>query len=205
MPAAAALSRLLIATRNRGKFREYLDLLAGLPLELASLDQVGIEFEVDETGATYEENARLKAEAYAGASGLLTLADDSGLDVDALGGAPGMLSARYGGPGLSDEDRVQLLLKNLAQVPAEARSGRFVCVIALAAPGMPTRTVRETVEGTIAYAPSGQNGFGYDPIFFVPDLGKTMAELPAEQKNTLSHRGKAARAARVLLEQVPRG
>lgn len=193
------LPKLLIATRNSGKVNEYRELLGAIPYQLTSLRQEGITVEVEETGASYEENARLKAEAYAQASGLLTLADDSGIEVDALGGAPGYRSARYGGPGLTDAERVQLLLRNVEGVPDAERSGRFVCTIALAEPDAPTRVVAAAVEGVVTYAPQGESGFGYDPIFFYPPFGKTFAQIPQLQKNAVSHRGQAARLARDLL------
>ena len=193
------LPKLLIATRNSGKVNEYRELLGAIPYQLTSLRQEGITVEVEETGASYEENARLKAEAYAQASGLLTLADDSGIEVDALGGAPGYRSARYGGPGLTDAERVQLLLRNVEEVPDAERSGRFVCTIALAEPDAPTRVVTAAVEGVVTYAPQGESGFGYDPIFFYPPFGKTFAQIPQLQKNAVSHRGQAARLARDLL------
>ncbi len=193
------LPKLLIATRNSGKVNEYRELLGAIPYQLTSLRQEGITVEVEETGASYEENARLKAEAYAQASGLLTLADDSGIEVDALGGAPGYWSARYGGPGLTDAERVQLLLRNVEGVPDAERSGRFVCTIALAEPDAPTRVVAAAVEGVVTYAPQGESGFGYDPIFFYPPFGKTFAQIPQLQKNAVSHRAQAARLARDLL------
>ena len=203
MRSSAAVSvplpKLLIATRNSGKVDEYRELLGAIPYQLTSLRQEGITVEVEETGASYEENARLKAEAYAQASGLLTLADDSGIEIDALGGAPGYLSARYGGPGLTDAERVQLLLRNVVAVPDAERSGRFVCTIALAEPDAPTRVVAAAVEGVVTYAPQGDSGFGYDPIFFYPPFGKTFAQIPQLQKNAVSHRGQAARLARDLL------
>ena len=193
------LPKLLIATRNSGKVNEYRELLGAIPYQLTSLHQEGITVEVEETGASYEENARLKAEAYAQASGLLTLADDSGIEVDALGGAPGYRSARYGGPGLTDAERVQLLLRNVEGVPDAERSGRFVCTIALAEPDAPTRVVTAAVEGVVTNAPQGDSGFGYDPIFFYPPFGKTFAQIPQLQKNAVSHRAQAARLARDLL------
>ena len=193
------MQKLLIATGNPGKLREFADLLGDVPYQLVSLRDEGISLEVEETGATFEANARLKAEAYARASGLLTLADDSGLEVDALGGAPGVLSARYGGPELSDPERVTLLLRNLDGVPKERRTARFVCLIALATPETTIHTVRGEVAGLITRQPRGENGFGYDPVFLAPSLGLTTAELTPEQKHALSHRGQAARAARDYL------
>ena len=191
--------KLLIATRNKGKMRELRQLLSGAPYEIASLDDLGIADEIEETGATFEENAALKAEGYSLLSGLLTLADDSGLEVDALGGAPGVRSARYAGADASDSDRVSLLLKNLEGTLADDRSARFRCVIAISAPGERTRLYSGVCEGRIAAEPRGDNGFGYDPIFDFPELGMTMAELPSERKNALSHRARAAKKAAAAL------
>ncbi len=198
---ANAHRKLLVATTNPGKAREYRRLLEGIPIEITSLDQEHVTEEVEETGDTFEENARLKAATYASLSGLLTLADDSGLEVDALGGAPGVKSARYGGPqAASDEDRVRLLLGNLNGTGWQDRTCRFRCVIAIAWPSGQIKTVEGAVEGIVQYEPQGTNGFGYDPIFHVTSLGRTMAELPLKEKNGLSHRGQAARKAIALLK-----
>ena len=197
-----ARRKLLVATRNSGKVREFARLFRDIPFEVTSLGQLGIDQEVEETGTSFEENARLKAETYAGLSGLLTLADDSGLEVDALGGRPGVGSARYGGPGISDAGRVELLLANLKHVPWQERVGRFRCVIALAWTSGRVETVTGEVEGVIQYEPKGSNGFGYDPVFYLPQLGRTTAELSMEEKNVLSHRGQAARKAVVLLTSL---
>ena len=197
-----ARRKLLLATTNSGKVREFEHLLRGIPFEITSLDQLGISEEVEETGTSFEENARLKAEVYAGLSGVVTLADDSGLEVDALGGEPGVASARYGGPGISDADRVELLLANLRHVPWQERGGRFRCVIAVAWTSGRVETVTGEVEGIIQYEPKGANGFGYDPVFYLPQLGRTTAELSIEEKNVLSHRGQAARKAVVLLTSL---
>ena len=193
---------LLIATSNRGKLQEYHELFEGLPFALVDLRTAGIDEPVEETGTTFEENARLKAETYAHRSGMLTLADDSGIEVAALGGAPGLLSARYGGEGLNDVARYRLLLHNLEGRPLSERGARFVCVIALATPGHDTVTVEGVVEGIIAEAPRGTNGFGYDPIFLLPDRGHTMAELDAREKNRISHRARAAHQIRIHLEHM---
>ena len=192
--------KLLVATRNPGKMVELRELLDGVPFWLTSLDDEGVADEVEETGATFEENARLKASFYASLTGLLTLADDSGLEVDALSGEPGVHSARYGGPGLTDEDRVELLLKNMKDVPWEKRAGRFRCVISILSPSEDFGMMNGVVEGIIQYEPKGANGFGYDPVFYLPHLGKTTAELSLEEKNLLSHRGQAARKAAGLLK-----
>ncbi len=192
---------LLLATGNPGKAREFSDLLAGLPLNLVSLEDAGITATVEETGETFQENAILKARAYASLSGLLTLADDSGLEVDALGGRPGVLSARYGSPDFSDSQRVELLLRELDGVPWEKRTARFKCVIAIAWPNGEVKTVVGVVEGVIQYRPEGSNGFGYDPVFHLPDRVCTTAQLPTVEKNRISHRGQAARAALVILKE----
>jgi XTP/dITP diphosphohydrolase len=191
--------RLLIATTNPGKVREYADLFAGLPCELASLADVGIDNDVDETGATYEENALLKARAYAAQSGLLTLADDSGLEVDALNGRPGVYSARYAPDSLA---RIHKLLGELQAVPDAQRSARFQCVIALAWPEGRTETTQGSCEGWIAREPRGINGFGFDPVFYMPEHSATMAELPESFKNAISHRAHAAQKMRLVLERI---
>ncbi|MFO7917339.1 MAG: XTP/dITP diphosphatase [Anaerolineae bacterium] len=191
--------KLLIATHNRGKKAEYAIILDDLPLELVSLTDLNIDVEIAETGKTFEENALLKARGYAALTGLPTLADDSGLEVDALDGAPGIHSARYAGPEASDEDLYTLLLRNLRGVPDAERSARFRCVIALVWPEGREEVVEGTCEGRILRKPLGERGFGYDPIFYVPEKGKTMAQLPMEVKNRISHRGHAAvKAKRVL-------
>jgi len=192
------MMKLLIATHNPGKVKEYQALLAGLPLELTYPAQEGLDIEVTETGESFAENARLKAAAYARASGLLTLADDSGLEVDALGGEPGIHSARYAGNGASDEERYRLLLDKLPGVPWEERTARFRCVIAVATPAGQVHTAEGTCEGIIAFAPQGEHGFGYDPVFYFPEHGMTMAELPPETKNRISHRAKAAHNLQLL-------
>lgn len=191
--------RLLIATHNEGKKREYEELLAGAGVELVSLSDVGIHQSVPEEGDTYAENALLKARGYAALSGMLTLADDSGIEVDALGGAPGVRTARYAGEEASDAERNALLLRRIEGVPDPERTARFRCVIALAWPDGRTAVVEGVVEGRIALEPRGEHGFGYDPIFFVPEYGRTMAELPEEVKNRISHRARAAAAAAELL------
>ena len=188
------MQTLLVATHNKGKLREYKELLRDLPVRLVYLDEVGIHEDVPETGSTFEENAVQKATAYARLSGLLALADDSGLEVDALGGRPGVHSARYAGPNAGDDDRIRKLLAELEGVPPERRTARFRCVIAVASPEGDVITAQGTVEGVIADAPRGHHGFGYDPIFYLPDRDCTMAELPPEEKNRISHRARAAEA-----------
>ncbi len=191
------MHELLIATHNPGKLREFAAIFDGLGLTLRTLDDLGIREDVEETGTTFEENARLKAEGYLALSGLPTLADDSGLEVAALGGAPGIYSARYGG--VKGEAQLQYLLDQMQDVPWHQRLARFVCVIALARPGQPTQFVQGTLPGVIELAPRGSGGFGYDPLFYLLDYDQTMAELPAETKNQISHRAEAARAVREIL------
>lgn len=186
------LPKLLIASGNQGKIREYRQLLADVPFELLSLTDVGITQDVEETGSTFEANARLKSGTYAQLSGMLTLSDDSGLEVDALGGEPGVLSARYGGDAtLSDQDRVSLLLSNLKGVPWEKRTARFQCVIVISPPNSRQVVVVGSVAGMIQYKPEGEEGFGYDPIFYLPSYNLTMGQLSLEGKSRISHRADA--------------
>jgi XTP/dITP diphosphohydrolase len=197
------LTKLLIATNNLGKAREFQILLASLAVELIFPGQEGLVLEVAESGDTFAENARLKAAAYAQASGLPTLADDSGLEVDALGGAPGIHSARYAGPDADDVDRYRKLLAALENVPAGQRAARFRCTVALALPDGTVHTADGACEGEIGFAPRGQHGFGYDPVFIVAGCDrKTMAELPEDEKNRISHRARAVMAMRPLLARV---
>ena len=209
-------TRLLLATNNKGKIREYKSLLRDIPFEMVAPAELGISIEVEETGSSFEENARLKAVTLANQSRLAALADDSGLEVDALGGEPGPFSARYAGEGASDTDRIKFLLSKLQNVPAAKRTARFRCVIAIAAPsGLSLRGAKRRgnltpsvkifsgeCRGIIIDTPRGNNGFGYDPIFFIPELGKTMAELTLEEKNRVSHRSKAAEKAREWLGKI---
>jgi XTP/dITP diphosphohydrolase len=193
------MPRLLLATNNRGKVREYRLLLRGIPYEMVTPADEGITTVVAETGGSFEENARLKAAALAGESGLLSLADDSGLEVDALGGGPGSLSHRFAGEGASDADRISLLLTRLKDVPEKARTAQFRCVIAIATPDGKAGLFTGICRGIITNEPRGTHGFGYDPVFYVPELGKTMAELTLEEKNRVSHRARAAAKAREWL------
>jgi len=196
-------NKLLLATLNSGKIVELRQLLSDLKgVQLLTLADVGHDFEVDETGQTYAENAALKARAYAQASGLITLADDSGLEVDALGGAPGIRSKRYSPqPGATDSDRRRFLVQNLAPHPAPW-TARFRAVMAISIPGQETRFAEGLCEGVIITEDRGTNGFGYDPIFYIPSLERTMAELTDEEKNDYSHRGNAVRAAIPILQEV---
>jgi XTP/dITP diphosphohydrolase len=194
--------KLLLATNNEAKVREYRDLLRDLTFELVTSAELGMINIVNEAGESLEENARLKATASAARSQLLALADDSGLEVDALGGEPGRLSARYAGEKASDRDRISHLLAKLEGVPWERRSARFRCVIAIATPGGKVGFCSGECLGIITFEPRGEGGFGYDPIFYLPELGRTMAELTPEIKNQVSHRGQAARRVPQLLKRL---
>lgn len=190
----------VLATRNPGKIQEIGELLAGLPLKIITHDRFDDWPLLEETGDTFAENAALKAVTLARFSGLPALADDSGLEVDALEGRPGVRSARYAGVQGDDAANIALLLENLSQVPAGRRDARFVCVISLAHPSQGSVEIRETCEGGIAEAPRGDGGFGYDPVFLPLGMDRTMAELTLEEKNAVSHRGKALRRLREMLE-----
>ena len=192
--------RLLIATNNAHKVAEFRRLLDNDALDLVTPADLGLDLDVDETGDTFEENARIKARAFRDASGLPALADDSGIEVDALDGRPGVRSARYGGPGLDDEGRVRLLLRELDGLPPERRACRYRVVLVLAWPGGREQLAEGVCEGAVAEEPSGANGFGYDPVFHIPALGKTVAELAPSEKDALSHRAQAARRIAPLLQ-----
>ena len=190
--------KLVLASKNKKKLIELNAILSGLCVEVCSEAEAGVDIDVEETGTTFEENSLLKAKAVMEASGMPAIADDSGLCVDALGGAPGVYSARYGGEGLDDEGRTRLLLENMkGQSP---RTCRFVSVITCCFPNGDVLSARGECEGTVAFSPMGEGGFGYDPVFFVPGLKKTFAQLSAEEKNSMSHRGKALELFKVKLE-----
>ncbi|GJQ40063.1 MAG: non-canonical purine NTP pyrophosphatase [Anaerolineaceae bacterium] len=196
--------KLLLATNNKGKLRELQAILADLPLEILAPADIGLTLEVDEDGLTYAENAAKKAVAFQRASGLVCLADDSGLEVDALGGAPGLRSARYSSkPGATDRDRRMTLLQNLADKP-RPWTARFRATMAVAGPDGSVEIAEGICEGEISPEERGSGGFGYDPVFFIPEFGRTMAELPEETKNRLSHRARAAQAARPILARLLR-
>ena len=189
--------RLLLATANQGKLRELRAILQGVPVELVGLGALGRDPpRVEETGETFLENARIKARAYAAWSGIAVLADDSGLEVDALGGAPAVRSARYAGPGSSDRENLEKLLRELAGVPAERRSARFRCAALLADPDGREWHAEAAWEGRVIEAPRGSNGFGYDPVFVPDGWDRTSAEVDAATKDAVSHRGRAFRALR---------
>ena len=196
--------KLLVATRNSGKVREFARLLSDIDFDVVGLDDLGIDLKVEETGSTFEENALLKARVYAEASGELTLADDSGLEVKALDGEPGVKSARYGGEGLDDEGRVQLLLKNMESVRGWNRQARFVAVLALVGDQVPggETTTEGVVDGAIIHEPVGENGFGYDPVFWLASHAKTTAQLSGEEKDEVSHRGNALRQLLPVLQNL---
>jgi len=196
------MPRLLLATGNLHKQEELKSLLRGLPYEMVTPSELSIDDRVEENGCTLEENATLKATTFAARSGILSLADDSGLEVDALDGAPGVFSSRYAGENASDADRVNFLLSKLKGVPAEKRGAKFRCVIAIASPQGKIELCIGECKGVIALAPGGKEGFGYDPVFYLPQLGKTMAELPPAQKNEISHRARATAEARHLLINI---
>jgi len=191
--------KVLLATNNVGKIRELSLLISSDIWEITTPAREGIDIDVEETGQTFEENATLKAKAFAQTSQLISIADDSGLEVDALNGDPGVLSARYAGENASDTERVEFLLNKLAGVPWENRKARFRCVMAIAFPDGRLERCEGECPGIIALQPQGDNGFGYDPIFYVPEFSRTMAQLTADEKNAISHRGKAARKARDVL------
>lgn len=190
--------KLVLASKNPKKMKEMNEILSGMGVEVCLQADVGIDIDVEETGATFEENSLLKAKAVTEASGLPAIADDSGLCVDALNGAPGVYSARYGGEGLDDAGRYRLLLSSM---PAgQPRAAKFVSVITCCFPNGDVLTARGECPGTIAFAPMGEGGFGYDPVFFLPRLKKTFAQLSAEEKNAISHRGRALEAFQEKLE-----
>lgn len=199
------MTDLFLATNNPGKIREYEQLLAPLEVKLWTPRMLGLEITVREEAASYAENARLKALTYVRASGMPTLADDSGLEVDALGGAPGIHSARYAGHDANDADRYHLLLQQLEGLPWEKRTARFRCVLVLATPDGEVYSTEGVCEGIIGFEPRGSHGFGYDPIFFLPEYGMTMAQLSPEVKNRVSHRARAVQEMLPILSRVLAG
>lgn len=191
--------KLIFATGNENKMREIREILAGRGYEILSMKEAGIDIDVEENGKTFSENALIKARAISKASGELVLADDSGLEIDALGGEPGIYSARYMGHETSYVEKNNNLIQRLEGVPDEKRTARFVCAMAAVFPDGREEVVVGTMEGRIGYEIAGENGFGYDPIFYLPEYGKTSAEISPEEKNAISHRGKALRAIADLL------
>ncbi|WP_214720545.1 XTP/dITP diphosphatase [Exiguobacterium sp. s192] len=191
--------KIIVATRNAGKVNEFKEMLGRLGYDVESLLDYETAPETDETGSTFEENAELKSREAAAYFGHAVLSDDSGLEVDALDGAPGVYSARFAGEDKSDEANNTLLLEKLADVPTEKRTARFVCALSLAKPSGETLTVRGTMEGTIGFERKGTNGFGYDPLFIIPSLNQTAAELTKSEKTSISHRGQALRKLELAL------
>ncbi|MGX8235961.1 XTP/dITP diphosphatase [Exiguobacterium undae] len=191
--------KIIVATRNAGKVNEFKEMLGRLGYDVESLLDYETAPETDETGSTFEENAELKSREAAAYFGHAVLSDDSGLEVDALDGAPGVYSARFAGEDKSDEANNTLLLEKLADVPTEKRTARFVCALSLAKPSGETLTVRGTMEGTIGFERKGTNGFGYDPLFIIPSLNQTVAELTKSEKASISHRGQALRKLELAL------
>jgi XTP/dITP diphosphohydrolase len=191
--------KLIFATGNENKMREIREILAGRGYEILSMKEAGIDVDVVEDGKTFAENALIKARAISKIAGELVLADDSGLEIDALGGEPGIYSARYMGHETSYTEKNNNLISRLEGVPDEKRTARFVCAMAAVFPDGREETVVGTMEGRIGYEIAGENGFGYDPIFYLPEYGKTSAEISPEEKNAISHRGKALRAIAELL------
>ncbi len=198
-PEEVVTVKLVLASKNEKKLVELRDILSRLGVQVCSEAEAGVDVEVEETGTTFEENSLLKARAVMQASGLPAVADDSGLCVDALNGAPGVYSARYGGEGLDDAGRTRLLLENMkGQMP---RTARFVSVITCCFPNGDVISARGECEGTVAFAPQGEGGFGYDPVFFLPERKKTFAQLTAQEKNAISHRGRALEAFQAKLKE----
>lgn len=195
------MKEILIATKNTGKVKDFETLLNPLGIHVLSLNDLEEDLDVEETGMTFEENAILKAETVATALGKVVIADDSGLEIDALQGAPGVYSARFAGPEKSDDDNIDKVLGKMRGVPEKERAARFRCVLAIAGPRRITETFSGSCEGQIIHERRGTNGFGYDPIFFLPQKGRTMAELSSEEKGELSHRGAALAK---LQEKLPR-
>lgn len=194
--------QLLLATNNPGKAAEYRILLEGCGWEIVNPGQLGVTLPDEEAGETYEANAKIKAVRGAEVTGLVTLADDSGIEIEALGGAPGVESARFLGPDATYKERFDEILRRLQGLPREKRRARFVCVIAIAEPNGAVHLAMGDVQGLIAEAPRGEGGFGYDPIFWLPQHSATMAELPEHQKNIVSHRARAVAPARQILKEL---
>ena len=188
------MTKIILASNNKGKIKEVKEICKDMQVEIVSMKEAGIDIDIEENGTTFEENALIKAEAVMKLTGELTIADDSGLEVDYLNKEPGIYSARYMGEDTSYHIKNASLIERLNGVPDEKRTARFVCAVAAAFPDGSVKTVRGTMEGRIGYEEKGENGFGYDPIFYLPEYGCTSAELSGEEKNKISHRGKALRA-----------
>ena len=193
--------RIIFATGNAGKMREIREIMADMDMEICSMKEAGISLDIEENGTTFEENAQIKAKAICELTGEIVLADDSGLEIDYLNKEPGIYSARYAGTDTSYDIKNSLLLSRMKGVPDKQRTARFVCAVAAVFPNGDKEVVRGTMEGCIGYEIAGANGFGYDPIFFLPEYGCTSAELAPEKKNELSHRGEALRMMRQIMEK----
>lgn len=196
------MKQIIFATQNQGKVKEIKKILEDLPVEVLTMGEVGLDMEIEENGITFEENAAIKAETLAKFTDALVLADDSGLEIDCLNKAPGVYSARYLGKDTPYSEKNQIILDKLADVPREERTARFVCVIAAAMKGKETVTTRGTIEGYIGYEARGENGFGYDPIFYVEGTELSTSELTPEVKNEISHRGKALRDMKAYIQSL---
>ena len=196
------MKKLVFATGNMNKLREIKEILADMDVEILTMKEAGVDIDIVEDGKTFEENALIKARAVCKASGELSLADDSGLEIDYLGGEPGIYSARYMGEDTSYDIKINNLISRLEGVPDEERTARFVCAMAAVFPDGTEKTFVRTMEGRIGYEIAGENGFGYDPIFMLPEYGKTSAEISPEEKNAISHRGKALRALAEYLKSL---
>lgn len=193
------MDKIVFATANEGKVKEIKEILGDFPIEVVSMKEMGITADIEENGATFEENSLIKARALVKLTGLPALADDSGLEVDYLNGEPGIYSARYLGRDTDYDYKNNYIIDKLSEAKGEERSARFVCVISLVLPDGREFVEKGVVEGLIGYEQKGENGFGYDPIFYLPEYGKTSAELPPEEKNRISHRGKALTAMKKLI------
>ena len=196
------IKRFIVATKNQGKLREIEEILVDFPFEVVSMEEAGIGLEIEENGSTFEENALIKARTVSKISGGIVMADDSGLAVDYLDGAPGIYSSRFAGEGVTDEEKNLKLLELLEGVPGEKRTARFVCAVAVVFQNGRYFTVNGTCEGYIGVKQAGTNGFGYDPLLYIPGQGKTIAELDSDVKNAISHRGKALR---LMVEELRKG
>lgn len=193
---------IIMATGNMNKIREIREMLDGSDIHVMSMKEAGVNADIEETGTTFEENAAIKAETLCRLTGQIVIADDSGLEIDWLGGEPGIYSSRYMGEDTSYDIKNAELIRRLDGVPDEDRTARFVCAMAIAYPDRPTKIFRGEFEGRIAYEPAGENGFGYDPILYLPERGCTSAELSPEDKNAISHRGKALR---LIVDELIKG
>ncbi|WP_257346404.1 XTP/dITP diphosphatase [Pseudalkalibacillus decolorationis] len=196
------MQKIIIATHNEGKAREFRSLFEALNVDVQSLKDLNYYEEIEETGSTFNENAKIKAEAIAAHYNEIVIADDSGLTIEALDGKPGVYSARYAGEQKNDQENIKKVLSKMEGVANAKRKAQFVCVLAVAVPGKPTYTIKGTCDGVITHTPSGENGFGYDPIFYVPSLLKTLAQMSQEEKNQISHRADALKELKARWDEI---